>query len=138
MRQPTHNRGESRLTCPGFSDTKSAFGEQPAARPGAPRVSFRGTTVLVRDEKTGAETAVEDLARAGAWTLMAVFEDDGAMTAVFEEVEVTEGRIAFVREDGVHLQLAKSLEPTTGGGSGWYNGHRKEEALPAGSQAFCQ
>jgi len=136
MRQPTHNRGESRLTCPGFSDTKSAFGEQPAARPGAPRVSFRGTTVLVRDEKTGAETAVEDLARAGAWTLMAVFEDDGAMTAVFEEVEVTEGRIAFVREDGVHLQLAKSLEPTTGGGSGWYNGHRKEEALPAGSQAF--
>ena len=133
MRQPTQ---PSTMACPGFRDAKRAFGEPPEARPDAPRVTFRGPTVLVRGEGTDAEVEVERLAKAGAWTLMAVFENDGAMTAVFEEVDLAEGRIAFVCEDGVRLQLAKALEPTTGGGTGWYNGHRKEEALPAGSQAF--
>jgi hypothetical protein len=84
----------------------------------------------------GAQTVLDELGRTGAWTLMSVFEDDGKTIAVFEEVDRVEGRIAFVGEDGVRLEFAKSLEPTAGGGSGWYNGHRKEEVLPAGGQVF--
>ena len=136
MTQPTLRGDDGRLVCPGFSDRKSAFDDQPPARQNAPRVAFRGRTVFVRDEATGAQTAVRELARAGAWTLMSVFEDGGGMMAVFEEVDRTEGRIAFVCEDGVRLELGKSLEPTTGAGSGWYNGHGKEEVLPAGGKVF--
>ena len=134
--QPTLRGDDGSLLCPGFSDRKTAFGDQPTARQNAPSVAFRGRTVLVRDEATGEQTAVSELARVGAWTLMSVLEDGGGMMAVFEEVDRTEGRIAFVCEDGVRLELGKSLEPTTGAGSDWYNGHGKEEVLPAGGKVF--
>lgn len=123
--------------CPGFIHAGPATGDDAGARPDPPHVTLRGTAVHVTDPETGAERAIEELGRVGAWTLMAVFENRGETTAVFEELGRTDGRIVFVCDDGVRLELGKSLEPTEhGDDSRWYHGHRQDEVLPAGAHTF--
>jgi hypothetical protein len=122
---------KSHLRCPGFTDQGPGIpGDAQYQRPNAPQVIFRGASVLLRDEATGRERVIEDLARVDNWALMSVFSDRGRLTAVFEELGTAEGRIAFLVEDGSVLELSKSLEPTDEGAGTWYRGRTKEEVLP--------
>lgn len=95
-----------------------------------PRVTFRGPTVIVADEETSQERVIDQLQRVGSWTFMGVFGEGPATTAVFEQLDCTNGRIAFLSEDGTLLELGKSLEPTDKSSNAWYRGHHKNAVLP--------
>jgi hypothetical protein len=123
---------DQHLRCPGFR-TEAEEGPDVAAGAGSappPVAGFHGQRAIIRDGTTGTTYSLEHLGRAGHWTLMCVFADQGRMTAVFEELGHQEGRIAFVGEEGVRLVLTKSLEPTAASVRAWYRGHPKEEVLP--------
>jgi hypothetical protein len=121
----------SRTTaCPGFAAEPGAAGQGPADQPSpVPGVEFRGTTVQLRSGPR-AHRPLAQHERAGDWTLMAVVTGDTGPMAVFEEVHRARGRIVFVDERGLRLELRKSLEPTSAAGRPWYRGHAKEEVLP--------
>ena len=129
MTHTEHNQEKEWLRCPGFSDESGSVGHAPGDLPEPPWITFRGRAVMVRDEETAAGRALGERGRVGAWTLMAVLGDGAGITAVFEELGRTEGRIAFVTDEGTRLVRGKSLEPTEAGGRAWYRGHQKEDVL---------
>jgi len=118
-------------TCPGYA-TSAGLGTEP------PQVTFDGGRLV--SVAAGGEI-VRDLElhqTIAGWTLMALFERGGEDVAVFEEIGLQRGRLAFVATGGVLRVCPKSLEPTSEGKAGldfhgiqaWYGGHRKEDVLP--------
>ena len=121
---------ETAQKCPGFSEAGSPEQNTGPAGSNVPRVSFRGRTVLVRDDESGTERPLGQYGRVGEWTFISAFEEAAGMTAVFEQFGRSAGRIAFVSAKGTRLELEKSLEPTAQGQNTWYRGYKKEEVLP--------
>jgi hypothetical protein len=68
---------------------------------------------------------------AGPWTLVEIFRlpDTHEEVAALEDFSQRNGRLLFVNERGVQLDLPKSSEPTFGDASKLYLGHRAEEVM---------
>lgn len=118
--------------CPGYADDTSRAGLEP------PVLAFDGARLVsaASGDKTLADPQLGQ--SVGGWTFMASFERGGQPLAVFEQLALQEGHIAFIGPNGLLRLAAKSLEPTSEGKAGldfdgaraWYRGHRKEDVLP--------
>ena len=69
--------------------------------------------------------------RLGPWSLMAIIDDDrGKPTAaIFEDFSSQTGHLLFLNTKGIHLDLRKSLEPTSQDPAKLYLGHTLEEVI---------
>src|SRR5215467_11105039 len=74
----------------------------------------------------------------GAWTLMAVIEEPEGTLAVFEELKDRRGSIIYVGKQGLVLNLAKSLEPTTAAPDTLYRGRTAEEIAKSENDILAQ
>lgn len=118
--------------CPGYrSNAPGATVEPPLLAFNGPRpASAASGSETLRDPEVGQSV--------GGWTFMALFERTGEPIAVFEQVSLQDGFIAFIGGSGLIRLSAKSLEPTSEGKAGldfhgtdsWYRGHLKEDVLP--------
>jgi hypothetical protein len=90
-------------------------------------LDFSAQSVVMLDAAGQKEVKVAQLAKCGAWTLMAVLREPQGGAAVFENVEYRKGSIVYVTKQGVILTLPKSLEPTSVAPSSLYRGRTMDE-----------
>src|SRR5215467_11940554 len=83
--------------------------------------------VTVMDAATHQPVNVAKGENFGPWTLMGVIEEQEGALAVFEELSDRRGSIIYVGKQGLVLNLAKSLEPTTAAPTTLYRGRTAEE-----------
>jgi hypothetical protein len=88
---------------------------------------FGAQSVVMLDGSTGKEVQVAPRGKFGIWTLMAVLREPQGGAAVFENLEGRKGDIVYVGKQGVILNLAKSLEPTSAAPSSLYRGKTMDE-----------
>ncbi len=95
--------------------------------PKVTRISSEGPMVV---SWAGKEVRLERGQRVGNWSLMAVVRaPSNHRLAVFEDFTQPNGRLLFVDEEGVKVDLPKSLEPTWADPKSLYHGHSLEEVV---------
>ena len=95
--------------------------------PKVTHISSDGSVVV---SWAGKEVRLEQSQRLGNWSLMAVVRDPSKhRLAVFEDFTQPNGPLLFVDEEGVKVDLPKSLEPTWTDPKSLYHGHSLEEVL---------
>ena len=95
--------------------------------PKVTRISSEGPMVV---SWAGKEVRLERGQRVGNWSLMAVVRaPSNHRLAVFEDFTQPNGRLLFVDEEGVKVDLPKSLEPTWADPKSLYRGHSLEEVV---------
>jgi hypothetical protein len=86
--------------------------------------------VAVVASKGGQRTELQVGQQVGDWTLMALVPDGpNHKLAVLEDFTQRKGRLLFVDDKGLQLNLPKSLEPTFAEAGSLYRGHRLEEVF---------
>ncbi len=101
--------------------------EENCTKPAVLKVEDR---VTVKDATSGEIRQLGRHERMEPWTLMAVLElRPGKPVAVFEDLQTHNGSILYVDQDGIVLELAKTLVPTRVPEDSCYRGHTKEEIL---------
>jgi hypothetical protein len=83
--------------------------------------------VTVTDAATHQPVSIAKDQNFGPWTLMAVIDEPEGNLAVFEELKDRRGSIIYVGKQGVVLNLAKSLEPTSAAPGTLYRGRTQEQ-----------
>ncbi len=88
----------------------------------------KGTAVVV-DQSNRRSTSLQQNARLGDWTLMAVLPELQGGVAVLENLTTTKGEILYLGKRGVLLRLSETAEATTAPANTLYAGHTLDEII---------